>query len=87
MKKRLIFLCFTLSFEFLSPFAYLSSGPAPGYRERSNGELVGPGGYGYSYSASFNNSHCFWLDFKPTWLNPSHTHGRTHGFQLRCLSE
>ncbi len=60
---------------------------APGYREIADGALsdVGNGGYGWSSTVCSTNGMNW--HFGVTWFNPSATHFRGYGFQLRCLSE
>ncbi|WP_294599297.1 hypothetical protein [uncultured Rikenella sp.] len=65
----------------------INGNPAPGFRERANGELVSVGSNGFSYSSSVSGSNGVYLHFVVTYLNPSSAGYRAHGFQLRCLSE
>ncbi|WP_299456647.1 hypothetical protein [uncultured Rikenella sp.] len=61
--------------------------PAPGFREKSNGELVSIDNGGFSYSSSVGGNHGMSLNFSVTYLYPSSSDYRAYGFQLRCLSE
>ncbi|WP_297628315.1 hypothetical protein [uncultured Rikenella sp.] len=45
------------------------------------------GSNGYSWSSSVSETHGMVLRFPTQNLNPSYAHHRSHGFQLRCLSE
>ena len=61
--------------------------PAPGYRERLNGDVVHSGLAGYSLSSAPRESRCMFMNFGPDGLNPDLIEYRAHGLQLRCLSE
>ncbi len=69
----------------------LRAAPAPGYRDYgrtpNEGIACGVGNYGYSWSSAVSGTYSVWLDFNTTHVNPSHKHGRAHGFQVRCLQE
>ncbi|WP_299458435.1 hypothetical protein [uncultured Rikenella sp.] len=51
--------------------------PAPGFRERANGELSYVGNYGFSYSSSVSGSNGMYLDFNVTHLYSSIPASRT----------
>ncbi|WP_297829298.1 hypothetical protein [uncultured Rikenella sp.] len=63
--------------------------PAPGYRHRDTGALLGVSKYGYSWSSAVSTTSTsgLSLSFNVAWLNTSYTDLRVYGFQLRCLSE
>ena len=68
----------------------MPSGTAPGYRHYISGEPGGVGYYGYSWASTtsgVSGANGMGLGFCVTWLSPSGAYGRSHGFQLRCLSE
>ncbi len=65
--------------------------PAPGYRDYGRPGYEGVprevGRYGYSWSSIGSGTSGLNLGFNVTWLGPSRSDYRGHGFQLRCLSE
>ncbi|WP_294601152.1 hypothetical protein [uncultured Rikenella sp.] len=61
--------------------------PAPGYRDFTSGISGGVGYRGYSWSSAVNGIYGADLDFYSQYLNASDSDYRTHGRQLRCLSE
>ncbi|WP_294599522.1 hypothetical protein [uncultured Rikenella sp.] len=68
------------------PLPY-TGGTAPGYRYRADGVQRGVGAGGYSWSSTVSGTNGMGLGFHVTWLGPSGSDYRAHGFQLRCLSE
>ncbi|WP_304709042.1 hypothetical protein [uncultured Rikenella sp.] len=63
------------------------SGTAPGYRERTTGELMSLGKHGFSWSSETNGMHGVDLSFHTQYFDAHGASHRAHGFQLRCLSE
>ena len=68
-----------------------TSGTAPGYRDFGRtgyeGVVWGIGNSGYSWTSAANGIRGMFLSFDATGLNPSDSHYRANGLQLRCLSE
>ncbi|WP_297830246.1 hypothetical protein [uncultured Rikenella sp.] len=48
---------------------------------------VGNGGYSWSCTSMKKEVTVRYLDFHTKSFNPSNSSNRSHGFQLRCLSE
>ncbi len=61
--------------------------PAPGYYHHANGALGGVGCDGYYWSSTANEYNAPALSFYPQGLHSTRTHGRAHGFQVRCIQE
>ncbi|WP_294600972.1 hypothetical protein [uncultured Rikenella sp.] len=65
--------------------------PAPGYRDAGYygrlGDLMSVGNDGYSWSSAVSGTYGVFLYFDAQYLNPSYVTFRSHGLQLRCLSE
>ncbi|WP_300730488.1 hypothetical protein [uncultured Rikenella sp.] len=49
--------------------------------------MVSVGNDGFNWSATANVFFGVYLNFSMQLLNPSTANHRSHGFQLRCLSE
>ncbi|WP_294601074.1 hypothetical protein [uncultured Rikenella sp.] len=69
------------------PLGINGGGPAPGYRDAISGDPVNVGNSGYSWISTVSDINSLYLRCLATGLNSSSTTYRTHGFQLRCLSE
>ncbi len=66
----------------------VSESPAPGCRERADGNMYSNGFSGYSWASGANNSISgFDLLFDSKRLYNNSANYRGYGFQLRCLSE
>ncbi|WP_294593485.1 hypothetical protein [uncultured Rikenella sp.] len=63
--------------------------PAPGYRNHTDGALLGVGGEGTVWSAWVpgGSTRAWRLLFGAAGMDPSYAYHRGFGFQLRCLSE
>ncbi|WP_297626097.1 hypothetical protein [uncultured Rikenella sp.] len=61
--------------------------PAPGYRVWDSGEMSYVGNLGFSWSSVMNDIRGSALNFHSQGLYTNSSASRTHGFQLRCLSE
>ena len=61
--------------------------PAPGYRSYASGALNYVGYEGSVWSASALGAYGVYLRFVMGTTQPGNPDGRSHGFQLRCLSE
>lgn len=65
----------------------MSIGLAPGFRYYDSGELATVGYRGFSWSSTTSGNNGLELNFYSQILYASHADYRTHGFQLRYLSE
>ncbi|WP_297625277.1 hypothetical protein [uncultured Rikenella sp.] len=61
--------------------------PAPGFRGANSGGLNGVGHEGTVWCSATGGTGGAILLFDIPRLTPGHTVARSHGFQLRCLSE
>ncbi|WP_294594798.1 hypothetical protein [uncultured Rikenella sp.] len=77
---------------YLARFIWLGAlSAAPGYRDfgRAGWEGIARhvGNYGYSWSSAVSGINGRFLWFYSQVLDPSNSHHRANGLQLRCLSE
>jgi len=59
--------------------------PASGIRMQTSGAFNVIGSNGYAWSCAVSEANVSWLEYRPTYVGPTHVNSRAYSFAVRCV--